>query len=187
MQHTPTVPSSPYVLPSSSQPVARHNQPWNSLYPDVTQGARSRAASGSDVSRSSSPNPADLSEFGYPLADGYVDSCVCFMRLQMKFLTSCLGRRSWRCAHPGCTSQAVFTRGCDLRKHFRRHTKFLFCRHEDCPQSTEGGFSSKKDRDRHEAKHKPGISCQWEGCERVFSRMDNMKDHVRRIHSKSSG
>lgn len=107
-------------------------------------------------------NPADLQNFGYQLQDGV----------------------SWRCAHPGCTSTAVFTRGCDLRKHFRRHTKTLFCHHEDCPQSIEGGFSSKKDRDRHEAKHKPGVSCEWEGCDRVFSRVDNMKDHVRRIHRK---
>ena len=164
MQQTPVLPSSPYVVPSSSDPGEWPNQSWNALHPEEFPGSRSRAASGSDYSRSPSPNPAELHNFGYPLPDG----------------------RSWRCAHPGCTSQAVFTRGCDLRKHFRRHTKSLFCRHEDCPQSTEGGFSSKKDRDRHEAKHRPGVPCQWEGCERVFSRVDNMKDHVRRIHRKSS-
>jgi hypothetical protein len=43
-------------------------------------------------------------------------------------------------------------------------------------------FASKKDRARHEAKHNPHIRCGWEGCDRVFSRLDNMKDHVRRIH-----
>lgn len=164
MQQTPVLPSSPYVLPSSSEPEDWSSNSWNTLRPEGYQGSRSRAASGSDYSRSPSPNPAELHNFGFPLADG----------------------RSWRCAHPGCTSQAVFTRGCDLRKHFRRHTKSLFCRHEGCSQSTEGGFSSKKDRDRHEAKHKPGVPCQWEGCERVFSRVDNMKDHVRRIHRKSN-
>jgi hypothetical protein len=111
----------------------------------------------------------------------------------------------------------LFTRGCDLRKHFNRHSKHLFCRVKGCPQSEEacaagesngsrgsilggggsggggggggGGFSSKKDRARHEAKHNPGIRCEWRGpegeeCGRVFSRMDNMKDHVRRIHRK---
>lgn len=166
MQPTPVLPSSPYVMSSSSEPGERPSQSsWNALNPQEGHGPRSRAASGSsDHSRSSSPNPAELHNFGYPLSDG----------------------RSWRCAHTGCTSQAVFTRGCDLRKHFRRHTKSLFCRHEGCAQSTEGGFSSKKDRDRHEAKHKPGIPCQWEGCERVFSRVDNMKDHVRRIHHRST-
>lgn len=52
-----------------------------------------------------------------------------------------------------------------------------------------GGFSSKKDRARHEAKHNPRILCEWvseggERCGRRFSRVDNMKDHVRRIHRK---
>lgn len=112
--------------------------------------------------------------------------------------------QSWRCAYPGCTSRATFTRGCDLRKHYNRHSKHLFCRVENCPQSESaaasraksadqpltGGFSSKKDRARHEAKHNPGIKCEWRGvegeeCGRVFSRMDNMKDHVRRIHNKA--
>lgn len=121
------------------------------------------------------------------------------------------GTQTWRCAYPGCTSRALFTRGCDLRKHFNRHSKHLFCRVEGCPQSEAGalakssgrrgsvsgggggasGFSSKKDRARHEAKHNPGIRCEWRGpegeeCGRVFSRMDNMKDHVRRIHRKGS-
>ncbi|KAJ5156973.1 uncharacterized protein N7482_008073 [Penicillium canariense] len=106
-------------------------------------------------------NPADLTRYGIPAGDGV-----------------------WRCAHPGCTSQALFRRGCDLRKHFNRHRKHLFCRHEGCPQSKQGGFSSKKDRARHEAKHNPGIVCEWDGCGRVFSRVDNMKDHVRRIHQR---
>jgi hypothetical protein len=109
---------------------------------------------------------------------------------------------AWRCAYPGCTSRATFTRGCDLRKHYNRHSKHLFCRVDGCPQSQaasaarstdgtlSGGFSSKKDRARHEAKHNPGIKCEWKGahgeeCGRIFSRMDNMKDHVRRIHKKS--
>lgn len=112
-------------------------------------------------SRSCSPNPNDLTNYGFQNPDG-----------------------TWRCAYPGCSSQAVFTRGCDLRKHFNRHRKHLFCRYEGCPQATEGGFSSKKDRARHEAKHNPGVHCEWEGCSRVFSRVDNMKDHVRRIHKK---
>lgn len=123
--------------------------------------------------------------------------------------------QAWRCAFPNCTSRAVFTRGCDLRKHYNRHSKHLFCRIDGCPQSeaacisvaqqqaiqmgleasdqsklaVSGGFSSKKDRARHEAKHNPGIKCEWKGangeeCGRLFSRMDNMKDHVRRIHNK---
>lgn len=120
--------------------------------------------------------------------------------------------QAWRCAFPNCTSRAVFTRGCDLRKHYNRHSKHLFCRIEGCPQSeaacvavaqqqaiqagadasdssmlaVSGGFSSKKDRARHEAKHAPSIKCEVENCGRVFSRMDNMKDHCRRIHFKQA-
>ncbi|KAL5364748.1 hypothetical protein BJX96DRAFT_179235 [Aspergillus floccosus] len=91
---------------------------------------------------------------------------------------------SWRCAYPSCTSQTVFRRGCDLRKHYNRHRKHLFCRHKNCPQAVRGGFSSKKDRDRHETKHNPEVPCEWDGCPRMFSRVDNMKDHVRRIHRR---
>lgn len=102
-------------------------------------------------SRSMSPSSPDLRAYGYPNKNG-----------------------TWSCAYPGCTSRAVFTRGCDLRKHHKRHTKSFFCRHEGCPQSTGGGFSSKKDLARHEAKHNPGVLCDWDGCDRVFSRVDNM-------------
>lgn len=143
--------------PSSYATSSYSTGPWSSLHPDDVDDTFSQP------SRSSSPgNPADLPNFGYPLGDGI----------------------SWKCAYPGCTSPAVFTRGCDLRKHFRRHTKTLFCRHPGCSAGTEGGFSSRKDRDRHEAKHRPDIPCEWRGCDRVFSRVDNMKDHVRRIHQK---
>ena len=46
---------------------------------------------------------------------------------------------------------------------------------------------SKKDRPRHEAKHNPGFTCEWEGCRRVFSRGINMRDHVKRIHLGKKG
>ena len=101
--------------------------------------------------RSVSPSAPDLRAYGFPNNNG-----------------------TWSCAYPGCTSRAVFTRGCDLRKHHKRHTKSFFCRHEGCPQSIGGGFSSKKDLARHEARHNPGVACDWDGCDRVFSRVDNM-------------
>jgi hypothetical protein len=103
------------------------------------------------LSRSLSPSSPDLRSYGFPNKNG-----------------------TWSCAYPGCTSRAVFTRGCDLRKHHKRHTKSFFCRHEGCPQATGGGFSSKKDLARHEAKHNPGVLCDWDDCDRVFSRVDNM-------------
>ena len=91
------------------------NAPWPSLHPDDF-------AFNSD-SASTSPDPTDLRHFGILLSDG----------------------RSWQCAYEGCTSQIRFTRGCDLRKHFRRHTKSYFCRHPGCPDK-DRGFSSNKDR-----------------------------------------
>ncbi|KAK0936733.1 hypothetical protein LTR48_005458 [Friedmanniomyces endolithicus] len=115
----------------------------------------------SDVSRSVSPSASEMAKWGYRNET-----------------------RSWSCAYPGCSSKSTFSRGCDLRKHYKRHTKTLFCRHEGCPQATSGGFSSKKDCARHEAKHNPEIACEWDGCDRLFSRVDNMKDHVRRVHRK---
>ena len=112
----------------------------------------------SQSSRSTSPHAPDLSSYGSLNADN----------------------RTWRCAYPGCSSKAVFVRPCDLRKHFNRHSKQFFCRHDNCPQSVQGGFSSKKDRARHEAKHNPGVECEWDGCDRIFSRVDNMRNHMQR-------
>lgn len=100
------------------------------------------------------------------------------------------------CPYPGCKSTAVFNKVDDLRQHYQTHCKRFFCRYPDCPQSalntdpnTNGkkGFATRKDRTRHEAKHKPEIRCQWQGengeqCSRIFSRVDNMRDHVKRIH-----
>ena len=151
----------------------------------------SATSSGTSTTTTSAPATASLLQYGIPVPSAPGTA------------------QAWRCAYPACTSRAVFTRGCDLRKHFNRHSKHLFCRFDGCPQGEAavlaaaaeaaqlgpaallGGFSSKKDRDRHEAKHNPGINCEWRGpdgeeCGRVFSRVDNMKDHVRRIHRKGA-
>ncbi|USP73339.1 hypothetical protein yc1106_00613 [Curvularia clavata] len=162
-----------------SPPILSHDSTLLSQYPGATRPSRSHSTSSSvghgiassvpsetsppALSRSLSPSSPDLRAYGIPNKNG-----------------------TWSCAYPGCTSRAVFTRGCDLRKHHKRHTKSFFCRHTDCPQSQGGGFSSKKDLARHEAKHNPGVLCDWDGCDRVFSRVDNMRDHVKRIHLKSS-
>jgi len=115
-----------------------------------------------EFSRGSSPGHADLTTFGFQTSDG-----------------------TWACGYPGCTSKSVFTRGCDLRKHYRRHSKTFFCRYPGCSSGAGGGFSSKKDLARHEAKHNPSVVCSYAGCDRVFSRVDNMRDHVKRIHLKN--
>ncbi|KAK3618109.1 hypothetical protein LTR56_024454 [Elasticomyces elasticus] len=127
----------------------------------AANASSARSLSRSDIFRSVSPSTLEMAKWGFRNGNG-----------------------SWSCGYPGCSSKSTFNRGCELRKHYKRHTKSLFCRQEGCPQTTEGGFSSKKDRTRHEAKHNPRIACEWDGCERLFSRVDNMKDHVRRLHGK---
>lgn len=175
--NTPTVPSNyPYEGQAMSS-FPQYSEPAN-FSPQMTTAGPSRTSRGylspdeagrsrvsratsfasnassvsqSDVSRSASPNAGEMAKWGVRNENG-----------------------TWSCAYPGCSSRSTFNRGCDLRKHYKRHTKSLFCRHEGCPQATEGGFSSKKDRARHEAKHDPKIVCEWEGCDRLFSRVDNM-------------
>ncbi|KAK7616115.1 C2H2 type zinc finger domain-containing protein [Phyllosticta citricarpa] len=165
-QATMGLPSmAPY--PSSTIAYAHPQQfaPETTLPSSYSLHHRTESVVGVEYSRSISPssNSPDLRAYGYLNKNG-----------------------TWTCAYPGCTSKAVFTRGCDLRKHHKRHTKSFFCRQEGCPQATGGGFSSKKDLARHEAKHNPGVICEWEGCERIFSRVDNMRDHVKRIHLKGA-
>ena len=167
---------------------------------------------GSSLSSTSSlPSPTR-----YPLADGCTPTILrqtlrsdsissknpldaCGIPLTISNTAS--DKPSWKCAYLGCTSKAIFKRLCDLRKHYNRHFKHLFCRIDGCPQSQtvavarstdqrlSVGFSSRKDRARHEAKHNPAIRCEWKGpqgekCGRFFSRRDNMKDHVWRVHKK---
>ncbi|KAJ5365426.1 hypothetical protein N7517_008312 [Penicillium concentricum] len=153
-----SVPAPPiHLYQSTATPTSVSSSPAHSIYDPDSPPTAPGSASGSG----SNSNAGDLSNYGIPTGDG-----------------------NWRCAHPGCSSKSLFHRGCDLRKHFNRHRKYLFCRYEGCPQSAKNGFSSKKDRARHEAKHNPGVLCEWKGCGKVFSRVDNMKDHVRRIHRK---
>ncbi|QDS71421.1 hypothetical protein FKW77_003371 [Venturia effusa] len=146
---------SPYAQPGPAFPVQapRHVRAQSLLSVD---GSGTGGEEDEDTfSRGSSPGQADLGAFGYLNEQG-----------------------TWSCAYSGCTSRAVFTRGCDLRKHHKRHTKSFFCRYPSCSQSTGGGFSSKKDLARHEAKHNPGVVCEWEGCARIFSRVDNMVSSI---------
>lgn len=88
-----------------------------------------------------------------------------------------------RCTHPSCSSKLRFARQQDLDKHARQHNRGYFCREPGCIKQ-EGtaavGFLTTKDRDRHERAHNPSIPCRL--CGRLFSRQDNLRDHVRRRH-----
>ncbi|KAJ5181660.1 hypothetical protein N7449_011807 [Penicillium cf. viridicatum] len=107
------------------------------------------------------------------------------------------GPEAVACPFPGCKSTLRFTGTREFRRHYKQHFKRFFCRYLHCPQtgpdlgarqpSNKRGFATRKDRARHEAKHDPSIQCpcldeRGEQCPRMFSRFDNMRDHVRRIH-----
>ncbi|KAJ5718017.1 hypothetical protein N7488_003663 [Penicillium malachiteum] len=156
-----TVPGSKYSLYNDTTADRESNFSWSTSTFSVTESPQ---PSPRDASISPSPlkERDDLLNYGVPTEDG------------------------WRCSFPTCNSKTTFQRGCDLRKHYKRHSRHLFCRYSSCPKSGSGGFSSKKDRARHEARHNPSITCEWEGCKRVFSRMDNMRDHLRRVHHKQA-
>jgi hypothetical protein len=148
----------PSTSSMSSTSSAYYSTTSLSVPPSASSANNASSSSRAAFSRSPSPHSSDLYNFGTLNSDN----------------------RTWKCAYPGCHSKAIFVRPCDLRKHFHRHNKSFFCRHEGCPQAKEGGFSSKKDRARHESKHNPGVACEWEGCERIFSRVDNMRNHMQR-------
>lgn len=93
-----------------------------------------------------------------------------------------------RCPHPSCSSKLLFTRRCDRDKHYRLHFRKFFCRITGCHMSHELkgtrsqiGFSTMKDRDRHEKGHNPSIVCPY--CGNLFSRNDNFQSHCQRLHS----
>lgn len=73
----------------------------------------------------------------------------------------------WRCKFEGCISPRIFTRACDLRKHWYRHRKDYKCSHRGCSMR----FATAKDMRRHLASHDPGIQCAAVGCTRTFSRI----------------
>lgn len=114
-----------------------------------------------------SPGSADLHDLGY----------------------STDGGKTWHCYFPECTNQAKFTRDCDLRKHFKKHTMSFPCRRSDCPQSIIGvppRFTCQKDRDRHEQRHTAEVICAFPRCDQQFSKIETMRDHVKRIHPQKS-
>lgn len=107
---------------------------------------------------------------------------------QQPFTPQCL------CPFPGCRSAARFSTGRDFRRHYRHHFKRFFCRYPECQQAVrdlgevgDKGFSTRKDRARHESKHNPSVQCHFRDqsgnrCSKTFSRKDNMKDHYKRMH-----
>ncbi|KAI5796565.1 hypothetical protein EDC01DRAFT_43835 [Geopyxis carbonaria] len=79
-----------------------------------------------------------------------------------------------------------------LTKHQQKHLKLHHCRFASCSRTE--GFATPNDRERHEKSiHKiPGQywKCMDEHCSsfgKEFSRRDNLKDHLRRMHPVREG
>ena len=97
-----------------------------------------------------------------------------------------------RCPHPTCSVKTLFTRQCDLRKHYQLHTRKYFCRvptgdeesasFQQSSQACSTGFAMAKDRDRHERAHNPSLPCHF--CGKLFSRFDNMREHIKKQHAE---
>ena len=88
--------------------------------------------------------------------------------------------RTWACPQPGCTHPG-HKRRCDARKHHKSHTKPYACRVRGCPYRS----SNAKDRERHyDTRHATTRhpACPAPGCGVLKSRVDNMRDHIRRKH-----
>ena len=68
----------------------------------------------------------------------------------------------------------------------RESKKLYFCQYKGCSRASRDGFLSRSVRDRHQAIHNPKIPCAWERCSRLFSRIDSMKRHLRRMHQDRS-
>ncbi|RPB01892.1 hypothetical protein L873DRAFT_1674790 [Choiromyces venosus 120613-1] len=87
---------------------------------------------------------------------------------------------TWACPQSGCTHPG-HKRRCDARKHHKSHTKPYRCKERGCPYRS----SNAKDRERHyDTRHATGThpACPAEGCGVLKSRVDNMRDHIRRKH-----
>ena len=78
------------------------------------------------------------------------------------------------------------------RRHQQKHMKIHYCRFTPCPRTE--GFATPNDRERHEKSiHKiPG--CYWKCLDnncgsygKEFSRRDNLKDHLKRMHPVPEG
>ncbi|TGZ80055.1 hypothetical protein EX30DRAFT_341892 [Ascodesmis nigricans] len=89
-----------------------------------------------------------------------------------------------------CPYQASTCEG--LQRHLQKHAKSHHCRFPNCSRTE--GFATPNDRERHEKSvHKiPGQywKCMDQQCSsygKEFSRRDNLKDHLRRMHPVPEG
>ena len=130
----PPAPQSPFAFHTLS---TMQQEPYRSpegLYFDTRSAAStSRSCSPSNRFAQASSAPSDYSVNSTAQSTSPSSSLLAYgVPVLQAGLSS---PQTWRCVYPGCTSLALFVRGCDLRKHFNRHSKHLICRLEDCLQS----------------------------------------------------
>ncbi|KAF8542954.1 hypothetical protein BDD12DRAFT_875474 [Trichophaea hybrida] len=96
----------------------------------------------------------------------------------------------YRCSSARCRFTASSPE--QLTRHQQKHLKIHYCRFTPCPRTE--GFATPNDRERHEKSiHKiPG--CYWKCLDnncgsygKEFSRRDNLKDHLKRMHPVPEG
>ena len=115
-----------------------------------------------------------------------------------------LGHPMWRCGFATFKSRTIYIRIAELRKHYWRRFSIFLCGFPRCPESEQivvrskagdrdplasSVFSSRKDWSCHKAMHDLHVKCSFygeeeNGCRRLSSRKDNMKDHGHRTHHK---
>src|SRR5690606_11685599 len=92
------------------------------------------------------------------------------------------------CDFPNCPRTAPFSRPCDLNKYRKTHEKNHICT-MNLPSGgpCEQRFATSKDLKRHQNSGAHGAQGDYEcphcGCRK--SRLDNLKDHMRRKHKST--
>jgi hypothetical protein len=192
---------SPHHSPASLSPNLSHMSSFSNITPTRTPNPNTLRSSFSATSpplstRSTSPNSiSGLDEYGVPQPNGTWKCAFPGCKSTVTFARPCDLRKHyhrhekrWYCRWEGCErSEAGAANAASLASSRRGSVAGPFTSVSppvgDFVQGV--GYGTRKDRDRHERTHNPGIECPAEGCERRFARTDNMRDHYRRIHASA--
>ncbi|KAI0133917.1 C2H2 transcription factor [Xylariales sp. AK1849] len=103
----------------------------------------------------------------------------------------------YQCTWPDCTEEVKeFGRKCEWNKHMDKHDRPYKCPAEGCeklPGFTYSGGLLRHEREVH-GKHggpKNPLNCPHVNCKRHtgkgFSRLENLNEHLRRVHTNNAG
>ncbi|KAI1207290.1 uncharacterized protein F4807DRAFT_435190 [Annulohypoxylon truncatum] len=101
------------------------------------------------------------------------------------------------CAFPGCTEAVkTFPRKCEWGKHMDKHDRPYKCMAAECEKLAGFTYSGGLLRHEREVHGKHGgprnpLNCPHGNCKRHegkgFSRMENLNEHLRRVHTPNEG